>query len=232
MATPNATETPSFPDSFPAVARADRPGDLGRLAGVEVGHHGVLGPGHNTGIPVAQPYGPSGVHTRYAVANQNTTLRGCPVRWQRRLTPIGMLVLVATTAQAQPAAETIIRGGDVFVEDGVRAADVRVVGSTIAEVGSGLEPRDANTRILDADGLLDVDDLPDDIVPAADGDADPGRSFSGADGLVGQPLADVERFYIEQALELVDGKREDAAALLGIGERTLYRKIKEYGLNQ
>jgi len=86
--------------------------------------------------------------------------------------------------------------------------------------------------VLDADGLLDIDDLPDDIMPTADGDAEPGRSFSGANGLVGRPLADVERFYIEQALELVDGKREDAAALLGIGERTLYRKIKEYGLNQ
>ncbi|MDC0176051.1 sigma-54 dependent transcriptional regulator [Planctomycetaceae bacterium] len=86
--------------------------------------------------------------------------------------------------------------------------------------------------VLDSDGLLDVDDLPDDIVPTADGDGESGRSFSGADGLVGRPLADVERFYIDQALELVDGKREDAAALLGIGERTLYRKIKEYGLNQ
>jgi two-component system response regulator HydG len=86
--------------------------------------------------------------------------------------------------------------------------------------------------VLDSDGLLDVDDLPDDIVPTADGDGESGRSVSGADGLVGRPLADVERFYIDQALELVDGKREDAAALLGIGERTLYRKIKEYGLNQ
>jgi two-component system response regulator HydG len=86
--------------------------------------------------------------------------------------------------------------------------------------------------VLDSDGLLDVDDLPDDILPANDGDADTARSFSGADGLVGRPLTEVERFYIEQALALVDGKREDAAALLGIGERTLYRKIKEYGLNQ
>ncbi len=86
--------------------------------------------------------------------------------------------------------------------------------------------------VLDSDGLLDVDDLPDDIVPANDGDADNTRSFNGADGLVGRPLTEVERFYIEQALALVDGKREDAAALLGIGERTLYRKIKEYELNQ
>ena len=40
------------------------------------------------------------------------------------------------------------------MEGGLQAADVRVVGSTIAEIGSSLEPRGANTQILDADGLL------------------------------------------------------------------------------
>ncbi|MCA9095831.1 MAG: hypothetical protein KDA68_20270, partial [Planctomycetaceae bacterium] len=29
---------------------------------------------------------------------------------------------------------------------------------------------------------------------------------------------------------LTGGKREEAATMLGIGERTLYRKIKEFGL--
>jgi two-component system response regulator HydG len=29
---------------------------------------------------------------------------------------------------------------------------------------------------------------------------------------------------------MVDGNREQAAKILGIGERTLYRKIKEYDL--
>jgi two-component system response regulator HydG len=53
---------------------------------------------------------------------------------------------------------------------------------------------------------------------------------AGADALVGRPLAEVERFYIERALELTEGKREEAATLLGIGERTLYRKIKDFGL--
>ncbi|HID23300.1 MAG TPA: hypothetical protein EYP14_12980, partial [Planctomycetaceae bacterium] len=45
-------------------------------------------------------------------------------------------------------------------------------------------------------------------------------------------FADVERFYIEKTLLLTEGKREEAARILGIGERTLYRKIKEFGLNQ
>jgi two-component system, NtrC family, response regulator HydG len=51
---------------------------------------------------------------------------------------------------------------------------------------------------------------------------------SGPGGLVGRPLAEVERYYIEQALQLAGGNREEAARMLGIGERTLYRKIKEW----
>ena len=107
------------------------------------------------------------------------------------------------------------------------------LGALAVEPGDSISPRLApGAFTASLDGLLDVDDLPDDIVPTVDGDSDTGRSYSGADGLVGRPLAAVERFYIEQALELADGKREDAAALLGIGERTLYRKIKEYELRE
>jgi two-component system response regulator HydG len=50
------------------------------------------------------------------------------------------------------------------------------------------------------------------------------------DMLVGRPLKDVEAFYIRKALDLTTGNREEAARMLGIGERTLYRKIKEYDL--
>jgi two-component system response regulator HydG len=43
------------------------------------------------------------------------------------------------------------------------------------------------------------------------------------------PLAEAERILIRNALRLKDGNREHAAKALGISERTLYRKIKEYG---
>jgi two-component system response regulator AtoC len=43
-------------------------------------------------------------------------------------------------------------------------------------------------------------------------------------------LTDVERDAIVDALASVDGNRRKAADLLGIGERTLYDKIKKYGL--
>jgi transcriptional regulator with GAF, ATPase, and Fis domain len=46
----------------------------------------------------------------------------------------------------------------------------------------------------------------------------------------GTKMAEVERAVIEAALKETRGNRRRAADLLGIGERTLYRKIKEYRL--
>lgn len=44
-------------------------------------------------------------------------------------------------------------------------------------------------------------------------------------------IADMERELIDKALKKHKGKRKDAAMDLGISERTLYRKIKEYDIN-
>ncbi len=87
--------------------------------------------------------------------------------------------------------------------------------------------------VVDTDGLLDSQDLPDELAPLGNDKDDSGRALagkSGADSLVGRPFTEIEKYYIERTLELTGGKREEAAELLGIGERTLYRKIKEYGL--
>jgi DNA-binding NtrC family response regulator len=46
----------------------------------------------------------------------------------------------------------------------------------------------------------------------------------------GMTLADLEKNAITAALREVAGNRRKAAEMLGMGERTLYRKIKEYGL--
>jgi transcriptional regulator with PAS, ATPase and Fis domain len=43
-------------------------------------------------------------------------------------------------------------------------------------------------------------------------------------------ISDVEKEMIMKALERHNGKRKLAANDLGISERTLYRKIKEYSL--
>ncbi len=48
--------------------------------------------------------------------------------------------------------------------------------------------------------------------------------------LTGRSLEEVEKYFIAETLKLTGGNREETARMLGIGERTLYRKIKEYGL--
>ena len=86
--------------------------------------------------------------------------------------------------------------------------------------------------VMDTDGLLDVDGLPTEIAQLVGGAVEEGENIgpSGADSLIGRPLDEVEKYYIQRALDLTDGNREEAARLLGKGERTIYRKIKEYGL--
>jgi two-component system response regulator HydG len=49
--------------------------------------------------------------------------------------------------------------------------------------------------------------------------------------LAGRSMAEVERALIQANLSLAEGNREKAAKILGMGERTLYRKLKEYGLS-
>jgi two-component system response regulator HydG len=71
---------------------------------------------------------------------------------------------------------------------------------------------------------IEAEDLPErirgsrELVPAATA------------GLTGLTMAQVERMMIERTLQATAGNREQAAKILGIGTRTLYRKIKEFGL--
>jgi D-alanine-D-alanine ligase len=55
-------------------------------------------------------------------------------------------------------------------------------------------------------------------------------TFPRAIETVGLPLEEVEREHIRRTLEATGHNRAEAAKLLKIGERTLYRKIKEYKL--
>jgi len=53
----------------------------------------------------------------------------------------------------------------------------------------------------------------------------------GDTALVGMSMEQIEREAIRNTLRATEGNRERTAKLLGIGERTLYRKLKEYGLS-
>jgi DNA-binding NtrC family response regulator len=81
-----------------------------------------------------------------------------------------------------------------------------------------------NMAILSPGPILGLDSLPDDIRPATE------QISEGINNLVGISLEQAEKELIRNTLKMTNGNREQAAKLLGIGERTLYRKIKEYEL--
>lgn len=75
---------------------------------------------------------------------------------------------------------------------------------------------------LSSDTMIGLNDLP----PALSG----GRRA----GALDEPrsLEDLERRAILNALQIAGGDRVRAAKLLGIGKTTIYRKLKEYGLDE
>ncbi len=131
---------------------------------------------------------------------------------------------------------------DYFIKQFVKQHDKQIKGMTSA-VRRRLAATDwpGNVRqlrnvvesmvVVDYDGLLDLDDLPEELADA-DQSAEPEGS-SGATSLaklVGRPLEELEHLFLSETLQFTGGNREEAARMLGIGERTLYRKIKQYGL--
>jgi DNA-binding NtrC family response regulator len=78
-------------------------------------------------------------------------------------------------------------------------------------------------------GVIKVEDLPLQIqrigamAAAGNGSVSAGKIL---------PLAEVEKQTILQALERLNGDKLMTARMLGIGKTTLYRKLKEYGINQ
>ena len=76
--------------------------------------------------------------------------------------------------------------------------DLRPAASLAAPAASAIEPRD---------------------------DQGPANTVTIAPGMT---MAEIERAAIEAALRETRGNRRKAAELLGIGERTLYRKLREY----
>ncbi len=83
--------------------------------------------------------------------------------------------------------------------------------------------------LLARSSTLGIDDVPETIREGTAAGAAPGATKPGGD-LAGRSMAEVERDLIRENLKAFGGNRERTAKVLGIGERTLYRKIKEYGL--
>ncbi len=83
--------------------------------------------------------------------------------------------------------------------------------------------------VLCAGGRIDVGDLPVQVrgePSQARGEPAQAPPGPGPHGI--EPLEAVEKAHILRALEATDGNRERAAALLGIGAATLYRRLKKW----
>ncbi len=81
--------------------------------------------------------------------------------------------------------------------------------------------------VLDLDGTLDADDLPPELADVQP-PSGPVASGSGPMELIGRTMDEIERWAIEETLKLTNGNREEAAKVLSIGARTLYRKLEKY----
>lgn len=87
-----------------------------------------------------------------------------------------------------------------------------------------------NMVVMSAGATIDIQHIPEEIVSGDDDDPAPGIPGIPGGSLAGTSLEALEKRAIRETLNLTAGNREHAAKLLGIGERTLYRKLKEYGL--
>jgi len=124
-----------------------------------------------------------------------------------------------------------------FREEAVQETGLQVTGFTDAALGlltsydwpgNIRQLRNAvRTMVVMCDGdKIDVQDLPPEISPRRQL---PGTSAPPA-RLGSISLNELEKKAIVDTLARTEGNREKAAKILGIGERTLYRKIKEYNL--
>jgi|JI10StandDraft_1071094.scaffolds.fasta_scaffold00120_15 two-component system response regulator HydG len=91
--------------------------------------------------------------------------------------------------------------------------------------------------VLDTDGVLDLDDLPPELMDVESGLDQPLGNHVIETGLVdtavqsqllGKPMHDIEKWAILETLQMTGGNREEAARILQIGARTLYRKLDKY----
>ena len=116
--------------------------------------------------------------------------------------------------------------------------------------------------VVDIDGLIDEDDLPEYVLTATLADVFPDSNRTDEDDFdndpphsdvkgknetpegvivspspekekslkpfVGLTLETLTRLFIQETLRSTGGNREETAKILGVGERTLYRRLKEF----
>ena len=93
-----------------------------------------------------------------------------------------------------------------------------------------LQVEELRRRLDERPGKVQVIEVPESAISPIQ--IEPAEPVSSPDVIYrhGMTMAEVEKATITAALRECQGNRRQAAARLGIGERTLYRKIKEFNL--
>jgi len=154
------------------------------------------------------------------------TLRIPPLRERREDIPLLANHFLATFGKEND------REGMKFSPDAMRAlVNARWEGN-VRELRNLIE----SLVVLTPSTEIRVADLPEELRRFQNGDyvpdADEGAALSttAAGGLAGLTMDEIERRAILDALDRTGGNRTQAAEMLGIGLRTLQRKLKEYKL--
>ena len=128
----------------------------------------------------------------------------------------------------EPSAEIVYERPAGAVASGSGEVAEEAGAQTGSEVGAALEP--------DVEIVAETEDDPVADFKPEPGGPDPRMEAADDPAMVayrpGMTLDDMEREVIQAVLESVEWNRRLAAETLGIGERTLYRKVKSYGLQE
>ena len=119
----------------------------------------------------------------------------------------------------QPASESA--GKDYSHEIGILYNMVMQNKKEIEELKELLHPAPAAEHKISPTATITIAPSP---------ETSPRKTFEAEDIEDSLRVDDGEKELIRRALEITNGNRKEAAARLGFSERTLYRKIKEYGL--
>jgi DNA-binding NtrC family response regulator len=155
------------------------------------------------------------------------TLRIPPLRERREDIPLLAIHFLTTFAREND------RDGMKFTPDAMRALMAAKWEGNVRELRNLVESLVVLTPTLE----IGLGDLPEELRSAAmeeprrvaEGPREGGRGGSGSmDSTAGLTMDEIERRAILAALERTGGNRTQAAEMLGIGLRTLQRKLKEY----
>lgn len=142
-------------------------------------------------------------------------------------------VLSSTHAPAQIAGQEAHYDEDrefVFKAIGMLRHEIEKLKLEIEDLRQGNAVRTASPQAAPQSFLPYHQEVPHELVPEAEEFVEDEKTDETHDGQL-PTKDDLERELIRKALIRFNGHRKQAADQIGISERTLYRKIKEYGLD-